>query len=137
RSRRTVASSTSRRAASRAHAEGVRSPGRSRTRAGGGRQPAHPLARGLGHDLVRLVEDDRRARRVAPPEARRPFAHRNGARRRLPASHVSRRVLLAFLGLVVVVLAALLVPLGVQHARTERRDLETKVERDAVALASL
>jgi signal transduction histidine kinase len=50
---------------------------------------------------------------------------------------VSRRVLLALLGLVVVVLAALEVPLGVQHARTERRDLEARVERDAVSLASL
>jgi signal transduction histidine kinase len=50
---------------------------------------------------------------------------------------VSRRVLLGFLGLVVVVLAALEVPLGVQYARTERRNVATKVERDAVALASL
>jgi signal transduction histidine kinase len=50
---------------------------------------------------------------------------------------VSRRVLLGYLGLVVVVLAALEVPLGIQNARTERRDLETKVERDATALASL
>jgi signal transduction histidine kinase len=50
---------------------------------------------------------------------------------------VSRRVLLGFLGLVVVVLAALEVPLGVQYARTERRNVETKVERDAVALGSL
>ncbi len=50
---------------------------------------------------------------------------------------MSRRVLLGFLGLVVVVLAALEVPLGVQYARTERRNVATKVERDAVALASL
>jgi signal transduction histidine kinase len=50
---------------------------------------------------------------------------------------VSRRVLLGFLGLVVVVLAALEVPLGAQYARTERRNVEAKVERDAVALASL
>ena len=50
---------------------------------------------------------------------------------------MSRRVLLGVLGLVVVVLAALEVPLGVQYARTERRNVETKVERDAVALASL
>jgi signal transduction histidine kinase len=50
---------------------------------------------------------------------------------------VSRRVLLALIGLVVVVLAALEVPLGVQNARTERRDLEARVERDAVSLASL
>ena len=50
---------------------------------------------------------------------------------------MSRRILLGFLGLVVVVLAALEVPLGVQYARTERSNVETKVERDAVALASL
>jgi sensor histidine kinase regulating citrate/malate metabolism len=50
---------------------------------------------------------------------------------------VSRRLLLGYLGLVVVVLAALEVPLGIQNARTERRDLEAKVERDATALASL
>jgi signal transduction histidine kinase len=50
---------------------------------------------------------------------------------------VSRRVLLGFLGLVVVVLVALEVPLGVQYRRTERRNVEAKVERDAVALASL
>jgi signal transduction histidine kinase len=50
---------------------------------------------------------------------------------------VSRRILFGYLGLVVVVLAALEVPLGVEHARTERQDLEAKVERDATALASL
>jgi signal transduction histidine kinase len=50
---------------------------------------------------------------------------------------VSRRILFSYLGLVVVVLAALEVPLGIQHGRTERRDLEAKVERDATALASL
>jgi signal transduction histidine kinase len=36
-----------------------------------------------------------------------------------------------------VVLAALEIPLGVANARSERQDLTTKVERDAVALASL
>ena len=50
---------------------------------------------------------------------------------------MSRRILLGYLGLVVVVLAALEVPLGIQNARTERRDLEAKVERDATALASV
>jgi signal transduction histidine kinase len=50
---------------------------------------------------------------------------------------VSRRILLGYLGLVIVVLAALEVPLGIQNARTERRDLEAKVERDATALASV
>jgi signal transduction histidine kinase len=50
---------------------------------------------------------------------------------------VSRRVLLGYLGLVVVVLVALEVPLGIQNARTERRDLEAKVERDATTVASL
>jgi signal transduction histidine kinase len=50
---------------------------------------------------------------------------------------VSRRILLGYLGLVVVVLAALEIPLGIQNARTERRDLEAKIERDATALASV
>lgn len=50
---------------------------------------------------------------------------------------MSRRFLLGYLGLVVVVLAALEIPLGVQNARTERNLLETRVERDATALASL
>jgi signal transduction histidine kinase len=50
---------------------------------------------------------------------------------------VSRRLLLGYLGLVVVVLAALEIPLGVQNARGERSDLETKVEHDATTLASL
>jgi signal transduction histidine kinase len=50
---------------------------------------------------------------------------------------VSRQILFSYLGLVVVVLAALEVPLGIQHGRTERRDLEARVERDATALASL
>ncbi|HSC73118.1 MAG TPA: HAMP domain-containing sensor histidine kinase [Gaiellaceae bacterium] len=50
---------------------------------------------------------------------------------------MSRRILLGYLGLVIVVLVALEVPLGIQNARTERRDLEAKVERDATALASV
>lgn len=49
---------------------------------------------------------------------------------------MSRRLLLGYLGLVVVVLAALEVPLGVQYARGERGTLETKVEHDATTLAS-
>ena len=36
-----------------------------------------------------------------------------------------------------IVLAALVIPLGVTNARSERRELTTKIERDAVALASL
>jgi signal transduction histidine kinase len=50
---------------------------------------------------------------------------------------VTRRLLLGYLGLVIVVLAALEVPLGVENAHTARRDLETKVERDATTLGSL
>jgi len=50
---------------------------------------------------------------------------------------VSRRILLGYLGLVVVVLAALEVPLGLQYARTERRTLQNKIEHDANSLASL
>jgi len=50
---------------------------------------------------------------------------------------MSRRILLGFLGLVAVVVAALEIPLGVQNARTERRDVSAKVERDAATLGSL
>ena len=50
---------------------------------------------------------------------------------------MSRRILLGYVGLVVVVLAALEVPLGVQFARAEQRTLETKVEHDATTIASI
>jgi signal transduction histidine kinase len=50
---------------------------------------------------------------------------------------VIRRLLLGYLGLTLVVLLALEVPLGIQNARTERRDLESKVEHDATSLASI
>ena len=50
---------------------------------------------------------------------------------------MSRRVLLGFLGLTLVVLVALEIPLGVQNGRTERRNVQAKVERDAVALGSI
>jgi signal transduction histidine kinase len=46
---------------------------------------------------------------------------------------MTRRVLVGYLALAVLVLASLEVPLGIQHARAERSDLATKVERDAVA----
>jgi signal transduction histidine kinase len=50
---------------------------------------------------------------------------------------VTRRLLLGYLGVTLFVLVALEVPLGVQNARTERRDLVAKVAHDATALASL
>jgi signal transduction histidine kinase len=50
---------------------------------------------------------------------------------------VSRRLLFTYLSLAIVVLAALEIPLGVVNARSEKRDLTAKVERDAVAVASL
>jgi len=50
---------------------------------------------------------------------------------------VTRRLLLGYLGLTLVVLLALEVPLGIQNARTERHDLEAKVEHDATSVASL
>jgi signal transduction histidine kinase len=50
---------------------------------------------------------------------------------------VNRRILLGYLGLVVLLLAALEVPLGVRYGRTEQKNLEAKVERDATSLASL
>jgi signal transduction histidine kinase len=50
---------------------------------------------------------------------------------------VSRRLLISYLALAIVVLALLEIPLGISYARNERHDLSTDVERDAVALASL
>jgi signal transduction histidine kinase len=50
---------------------------------------------------------------------------------------MSRRLLVGYLSLTIAVLAVLEVPLGVTYARNERHDLEGKVERDAVAVASL
>ncbi|HEY6835371.1 MAG TPA: ATP-binding protein [Gaiellaceae bacterium] len=47
------------------------------------------------------------------------------------------RILIGYLGLVVVVLAALEIPLGVQFGRNEQRTLETKVEHDATTIASI
>ena len=49
---------------------------------------------------------------------------------------MTRRLLLGYLGVTLFVLVALEVPLGVQNARTERRDLVAKVAHDATALAS-
>jgi signal transduction histidine kinase len=50
---------------------------------------------------------------------------------------MTRRLLLSYLTLTLLVLAVLEVPLGVTYSRNERRDLEAKVERDAVTIASL
>ena len=50
---------------------------------------------------------------------------------------MTRRLLVSYLSLTVVVLAMLEVPLGFVNARSERANLTAKVERDAVAVASL
>jgi signal transduction histidine kinase len=50
---------------------------------------------------------------------------------------VTRRLLLGYLGLTLFVLVALEIPLGVQNQRTERRDLEARVEHDATTLAAV
>jgi signal transduction histidine kinase len=50
---------------------------------------------------------------------------------------MTRRLLLGYLAVTLLVLAVLVVPLGVTYARNERHDLEVKVERDAVTVASL
>jgi signal transduction histidine kinase len=50
---------------------------------------------------------------------------------------VKRRLLASYLGVAVLVLVLLEVPLAVAYARAERQALTDKVERDAVALASL
>jgi signal transduction histidine kinase len=50
---------------------------------------------------------------------------------------MTRRLIATYLILAAVVLIALEVPLGVVYERSQRRDLQQRVERDAVALASL
>jgi len=50
---------------------------------------------------------------------------------------VRRRLLLSYLLLALALLVALEVPLAIGYARNEQRDLTTRVERDAVSLASL
>ena len=49
---------------------------------------------------------------------------------------MTKRLVLGYLGVTLFVLVALEVPLGVQHARTERRDLVAKVAHDATVLAA-
>ncbi len=50
---------------------------------------------------------------------------------------MTRRLLISYLSLAVVVLAMLEVPLGIINSRNEQARLTAKVERDAVAIASL
>jgi signal transduction histidine kinase len=50
---------------------------------------------------------------------------------------VTRRLLLGYLALTLVVLVALEVPLGVLNAHNQRQDLRSKIERDALAVGSL
>jgi signal transduction histidine kinase len=50
---------------------------------------------------------------------------------------MTRRLLVSYLSLTVVILAILEVPLGFVNARNERSNLTAKVERDAVSVASL
>lgn len=50
---------------------------------------------------------------------------------------MTRRLLLSYLALTLVVLVALEVPLGILNAHNQRQDLRSKVERDAVAVGSL
>jgi signal transduction histidine kinase len=49
---------------------------------------------------------------------------------------LSRRLLASYLSIALVVLALLEVPLAISFARNEHQDLEARVERDAVAIAS-
>ena len=50
---------------------------------------------------------------------------------------MTRRLVLGYLGLTLFVLVVLEVPLGIQNGRTERGNLEAKVEHDATNLASI
>ena len=50
---------------------------------------------------------------------------------------MTNRLLLGYLAVTVLVLGVLEIPLGITYARNEQQDLTAKVERDAVAMASL
>jgi signal transduction histidine kinase len=50
---------------------------------------------------------------------------------------VTRRLLFSYLGLALLVLTVLEIPLGIVNARNERRDLETRVQNDSIAFASV
>jgi signal transduction histidine kinase len=50
---------------------------------------------------------------------------------------MTRRLVATYIALALVVLLALAIPLGIELARTQRRELASSVERDAFALASL
>ena len=98
---------------------------------------AHPRGR-VGDHLVREREDDRRPCRRAAQEARASVVDRNGPRRRASAERpwMSRRFLATYIALAVVVLVSLEIPLGIQYGRSERRDLEGRIERDALTMAT-
>ena len=49
---------------------------------------------------------------------------------------MTRRLLLGYLGVTLFVLLSLMVPLGVQNQRTERRNLTANVSHDATVLAA-
>lgn len=50
---------------------------------------------------------------------------------------MTRRLLFTYLGLTLLVLVVLELPLGIVNARNEKRDLETKVQNDAISFASV
>src|SRR4051794_9572322 len=50
---------------------------------------------------------------------------------------MTTRILAAFLGFTALVLVMLVLPLGIANQRSERADLTTRVERDAVAVAAI
>jgi signal transduction histidine kinase len=49
---------------------------------------------------------------------------------------VSRRFLVTYIALALVVLASLEIPLGIQYGRSERRDLTGRIEQDALLMAT-
>ena len=137
RGRRACASRLLRRSGAAADREGVRPARVARVRSRLRRQPRDDPPPRLGHDVVRRPEDHRRARRVASQEGRRPGCDRDGPWHRLPIARMSRRLLLGYLSLTALVLLVLEVPLAITYARNERSSLSSKVERDAVAVASV
>ena len=50
---------------------------------------------------------------------------------------MTKRLLFTYLGLTLLILAVLEIPLGIVNARNEKRDLETRVQNDAISFASV
>src|SRR3954469_23465005 len=128
------------RAGARALAEGVRPAGAARPRGRARRHPRADHGRGLGRELVRLDQDPRHARFVAAPQARRgrrrPAPPDDRPRRGPALRALMRRRLIVSTALISLAAVIVLgVPLGAVEAARLRQDAESRLEREADAVA--